>query len=220
MDRVRGVFTSEQVMRLTGITKRKLSYWLDAQVVTADIDRAKGRGRVRLYSFQNLVEIRTAMYLREEVSLQILRKVVGRLRDVLDLDHPLAELTLGVLRSGSERRHSYRVIVQSPDGVWEHGEDGQRILTIPLPMQQLTQDLEAAVASDDQARRRPGEVERRRGAMGSAPVLTGTRIPVGAIASLHEAGWSDQRILENYPELTLADIAVAVDADRSPRRTA
>jgi hypothetical protein len=156
-------------MRVTGISRRKLSYWLDAEVVTADIDRAKGRGRVRLFSFQNLVEIRTAMHLRvgEEISLQLLRKVVSRMREELDVEPPLAELTLGVLRGGSQRRPTYRVVVRGSDGVWEHGEDGQRILDIPLPLRRFTEELVAAAARDAQERRRPGEVERRRGALGS-----------------------------------------------------
>jgi uncharacterized protein (DUF433 family) len=222
MDAVRGVYTSEQVMRLTGISRRKLSYWLAAAVVTADIDRAKGRGRVRLFSFQNLVEIRTAMHLRvgEEISLQLLRKVVSRMREELDVEPPLAELTLGVLRGGSQRRPTYRVVVQGSDGVWEHGEDGQRIFDIPLPLRRFTEELVAAAERDAQERRRPGEVERRRGALGSTPVLTGTRIPVHAVASLHEAGWSNERILDNYPSLTLADIEAVLAPGRGSRRSA
>ena len=38
-------FTSEQVMRVTGISKRKLNYWLDNGIISADIDEARGRGR-------------------------------------------------------------------------------------------------------------------------------------------------------------------------------
>ena len=64
-------------------------------------------------------------------------------------------------------------------------------------------------------------VERRRGALGSAPVLAGTRIPVSTIQSLHEAGWSTERIVDNYPGLDAADVAaVLVSRDKPSRRRA
>src|SRR5437764_13810122 len=84
-------FTTDQVLRLAGLTKGKLEYWIATGVLHADVDLAKGRGRVRLFSFQNLVEARMAAWLRDKVSLQLIRKIVGRLRET-GLDRPLTSV--------------------------------------------------------------------------------------------------------------------------------
>jgi uncharacterized protein (DUF433 family) len=41
-------------------------------------------------------------------------------------------------------------------------------------------------------------------------VLAGTRVPVAAIQRLDAAGWSVERIIDNYPGLTRRDVAVAL----------
>ena len=46
--------------------------------------------------------------------------------------------------------------------------------------------------------------------MGSVEVLAGTRVPVAVVRRLQAAGWSAERIIENYPGLTMRDVAVAV----------
>jgi uncharacterized protein (DUF433 family) len=211
------VFTSEQVQRVTGISKRKLDYWLQTEVLWADIDAARGRGRVRLYSFQNLVEIRTAIWLRDMVSLQLLRKVVAKLREVLALGHPLAEVSFGVILT-DRRREPYHVVVQGADGVWEHWESGQRIMEISLPIHSFVAELTDAAERDRLGRRRPGKVERRRGVMGSTPVLAGTRVPTRAIWSLYRSGYDVDRILANYPGLTPMDVDAAVAAEQDRPR--
>src|ERR1017187_4694858 len=89
-------FTSEQVMRITGVSRRRLTYWLERGVVTAEVDAARGRGHVRLWSFGNLLEVRVALWLREKVSLQLLTKVVRKLcRE--GLTKPLADLRVAVV---------------------------------------------------------------------------------------------------------------------------
>ena len=42
--------------------------------------RPGGAGAVRLWSFQNLLEVRVALWLRDRVSLQLLRKIVQSFR--------------------------------------------------------------------------------------------------------------------------------------------
>ena len=44
--------------------------------------------------------------------------------------------------------------------------------------------------------------------MGGKPVIRGTRITVEFVRKLlAETGWADAEILENYPQLTAADLA-------------
>ena len=44
------------------------------------------------------------------------------------------------------------------------------------------------------------------GTCGGRPRVKGTRITVEYLLGLKAAGWSEERILENYPHLTLEDL--------------
>lgn len=214
-----GVFTADQAIRLTRITRRQLDYWMRTDLIRADIASGAGRGSVRLFTFENLIEIRAAAWLRDQLSLQLIRKIVGHLRE--ERDRPLTELQFAVIekegaRSGSQHRD---VIVQRTDGDWESWT-GQQMLKVRVPIRKFSDELTKAAAKERMQSRKVGHVETRRGALGSAPVLAGTRIPTAAVWRLHEAGYSTQRILENYPGLKPADVTAALKEERRRRRTA
>ncbi|HWL46575.1 MAG TPA: DUF433 domain-containing protein, partial [Sphingomonadaceae bacterium] len=54
-----------------------------------------------------------------------------------------------------------------------------------------------------------GKIERHRFRMRNAWVVGGTRIPVSAVMSFTEAGYSVKQIIEEYPDLTARDIRAA-----------
>jgi uncharacterized protein (DUF433 family) len=201
------VFTSERMMRLTGVSRRRLAYWLDRGIVSADVDAAKGRGRVRLWSFSNLVEVRVALALRDEVSLQLLGKIVRKLRE-RGMTLPLSQVRIAVDRLGS----SSRVVIQESDGSWAEPLSGQGVMILDLPLDQYGRELVEAAERDRKTQRREGLIEQRRGRLGSAPVFAGTRVPVATVKRLLDAGWGDERILAEYPGLTRADLRVAAGA--------
>lgn len=210
IDAVDRAWTTEQVLRITGVSKRRLGYWLDRGILTAEIDEARGRGRVRLWSFANLVEVRVVVWLRDRVSLQLIAKIVEHLRK-RGIDQPLSELRFAVVDTGKARRPT-DVVVQRPDGSWETPLEGQVVMEVVLPLSRFADELRAASERDRAGRRQPGRVERHRGRMGSAEVLAGTRVPVDAVRRLHGAGWSTERIIENYPGLTKRDVQAALKA--------
>jgi len=205
-------WTTEQVVRITGVSQRKLNYWLGKDIIGAEIDEAYGRGRVRLWSFGNLIEIRVAQMLRDRLSLQLIGKIVRQLR-VGGIDSPLTELRFGIADSKVTRRED-DVIVQRADGSWDTPLNGQIVIEVVLRFDEIRHDLMLAATEDRKSRRKPGEVEKRRGRMGSAETLVGTRVPVATIRRLSGSGWSTARILENYPGISKADIKAAlVDAE-------
>jgi DNA-binding transcriptional MerR regulator len=201
-------WTTEQVLRITGVSKRRLGYWLDRGILSADVDEARGRGRVRLWSFADLVEVRVVLWLRDRVSLQLIGRIVEHLRK-RGIDQPLAELRFAVIDTGRAKRAT-DVVVQQPDGNWETPIEGQVVMEVVLPLVRFADELRVAAERDRAHRRQPGRFERRRGRLGSVEVLAGTRVPVAAVQRLHAAGWSAERIIENYPGLTERDVAVAV----------
>jgi uncharacterized protein (DUF433 family) len=198
-------FTSEQVMRLTGITRQRLNYWVKTEILKPDIDQAHGRGRVRLWSFTNLLELKAALGLREELSLQTLRKVIRVLRE-RGFVAPLAEVRIRVMQFD---RQPSRAITLNEQGTWEEPLTGQILLELVVPVEQYRGELHELIEADRKGRRQAGVIERRRGSLGSEAVFAGTRVPVAAVNRMREAGWPEARILEEYPDLTAEDVRAA-----------
>ena len=90
-------FTAKQVVALTGVPYKRLDSWANSGFLIPSIAEADGTGSRRLYSFQDLITLRTAKLLRDAgISLQGLRKVVQFLRDTHRLEQPLAHTRLVV----------------------------------------------------------------------------------------------------------------------------
>jgi DNA-binding transcriptional MerR regulator len=69
------------VCKIVGITYRQLDYWARTGLVVPSVQEAKGSGSQRLYSFDDLVELRVIKRLLDTgVSLQRVREAVEELR--------------------------------------------------------------------------------------------------------------------------------------------
>ena len=103
-------FNADTVQRLTGISYRQLDYWDTTGLVRPSIRGAQGKGSRRVYSIQDLVEVRVvSRMLASGVSLPTVRKAVRCLTQHFDsVARPLAQLTL--VAEGK------RVLVRMEDG--------------------------------------------------------------------------------------------------------
>jgi len=200
-------FSSDKVLRLTRLTRRQLQYWDEQGFLSPTLSRRLGRGRRRLYDFRDLVSLRVAGDLRSEgVSLHEIRQTVKHLRS-LDYEHPLAVVKFYVFN-----RHLY---FSEADTIRAGRRPEQVIANYAVPFGAIVHRLEREIAKLDH---RPlGQIERRRGVLGSAPVIAGTRIPVAAIQRLASAGASIGKIRELYPDLTGKDIRAALAAESAVR---
>lgn len=90
-----GVFSRQQVAKLTGLSSRQLGYWRNTGLVRPQTLTGGGHAR---YSFTDLIALRTAKRLRDaNVSLQRIRKCLDSLTRFLPAaDRPLVELSLVV----------------------------------------------------------------------------------------------------------------------------
>lgn len=133
-------FTAGEASKLTGVPYDRLDYWARSGFLRPGVAGAKGRGSKRLYSFRDLVALRTAKELREMgVPLQTLRKVVNYLRRAKGLENPLAEARLVV--SGSDilllNAHEELVsVLRAP---------GQGVLWLVLDLPKVVEELRTAV---------------------------------------------------------------------------
>src|ERR687895_188212 len=77
-----------EVCRVVGITYRQLDYWARTGLVTPSIRDAGGSGTQRLYSFQDLLQLRVIKKLLDTgISLQQIRRAVEYLKEIKEPPH-------------------------------------------------------------------------------------------------------------------------------------
>jgi DNA-binding transcriptional MerR regulator len=196
-------FSEEQVERLTGLSKAQLRYWDSTGFFApkfAEEDRR--RAYSRLYSFKNIVALRTISVLRNRhnVPLQHLRKVAEKLSHLKD--DLWIKTKLYVL--------GRKVIFHEP-GTGRPREivSGQYVIGLLLKtiVSDTKKDVEKMRSRDPS---KVGRVERSRFVNHNSWVIGGTRIPTAAIRRFKEAGYTNAQILKEYPDLKPKDIAAAL----------
>lgn len=206
-------FTSKQVSRLSGLSARVLKYWEDTGVYAATYiaDRPRVPYR-RIYSFRDLVSLRTLAMLRRQhgVRLDDLRQAGAYLRDSYpEVDNPWSELRFGVLNR--------RVVFREPStGEWRSAAPPQHILPIDVAWIARTTATEAEALL---ARRAEdvGQVVRHRHVLRNAWRLAGTRIPTAAVWRFYDDGSDIDEIRREYPDLEVADVLAAIQHERKLR---
>jgi len=88
-------YRAPQVCKLVGITYRQLDYWARTNLIRPSLQKATGSGSQRLYSFSDVVQLKVIKRLLDAgMSLKKIRFAVEILREQMDLDRPLADVTL------------------------------------------------------------------------------------------------------------------------------
>lgn len=87
-------FNTNTVVKLTGLTPRQIDYWDRTHFIKPSIKEAAGYGTGRLYSFEDVVQLKVARTLIDKgVSLQKIRKAITFLKkNFPDVQKPLAEM--------------------------------------------------------------------------------------------------------------------------------
>ena len=197
-------FSEEQVERVTSLSKRRLRYWTKTGFFSPSYVEDNPRlPNSRFYSFRDMVALRTLERLRVQnaVPLQHLRKVAENLSHLKD--ELWTSTTLYVLNR--------RVVLANPEeGGPQEVVSGQYVLEIPLG--EIIEETRENVA---ELRRRPsdsiGRIRQHRSIVRNAWSVAGTRIAVESIRRLHQDGYSVDRIIEEYPDLTPQDIDAALN---------
>lgn len=111
-------FNAVAVRRLTGITYRQLDYWDTTGLVRPSVRGAAGKGSRRVYSFQDVLEVRVISRLRAlGVPLPAIRKAVRYLaRHFEAVTRPLAQLTLVAEGRSILVKHEQRLIDATAGG--------------------------------------------------------------------------------------------------------
>lgn len=206
-------FTADQVRGLTGLSDRQLRYWDDSGFFSpAYADQRRRRPYSRVYSFTDLVALRTLALLRNNhgVPLQELRDVAERLARYSEDANPWVGRRFWVTG-----RH---VLFEDPEtGSLVSGRPrGQTVIPIDLEEIKLAAETDARRLRE----RRPeavGCIERHRHVAHNAWVIAGTRIPTSTVWTFHEAGYDTDAIIREYPLLEPQDVEVAIVHERNLR---
>lgn len=88
-------FRAPHACQLVGITYRQLDYWARTDLLKPSLKPAKGSGSQRLYSFGDVVQLKVVKRLLDAgMSLKKIRQAIEILREQLQSDRPLADVTL------------------------------------------------------------------------------------------------------------------------------
>ena len=196
---VLSAFCVDHVADITGLSKNRLTRWdrlgLFPPEYIGEDDRRNPYARV--YSFADIVGLRTLKILSDvhRVPLEELRKAADELKK--RSDRPWSGIPLAVLK---------RKVVFDLDSKPRNVTDGQYALK-HIPLQPIAQEIrERANRLRYRDDSKIGRTERRKFVQHNAEVISGTRIPVAAIESFIQAGYSNHDILDEYPSLMLRDV--------------
>jgi uncharacterized protein (DUF433 family) len=172
-------------------------YWDRTGVAIPSISRQVSPGKiVRLYGVRELMALLVAAELRRAgVPLDHIRKVVAHL-NARGYESPLTELVFATVGK--------QIYFRNDDGTWESQQQPHQIVIHQvLELEPIRARIREAALRDTAD---VGKVERRRGALGSKPVVAGTRIPVATVLRYLEDGCSVDEILTSYPALHREDV--------------
>jgi len=197
-------FTADNVCRLTGLSARQLGYWDKTGFFSPELlDDYKRRAFGRIYSFRDVVGLRTIAQLRNEhrIPLQELRRV----GEWLLAHHETPWSSLRFALSGC------RVVFADPVSGQYIEPRGAGQVVIEINLEPIATDMQRAAAGlRERTQEQIGKVTRNRYVVHNAWVVAGTRIPTAAIWSFHHAGRTVDQIIHEYPKLTTADVEAAI----------
>ncbi len=189
---------------LTGASLRQLGHWRAPGEHGTVLSPEVSSQRPILYSFRDLIALRTCVYLRTEVSLQKIRKALNNLRRL------------------GEREHlsSYKLVASGPSIALLHDDGqvdlvdspGQGILVWMADVLGSFPKASGEVVPDLYAPREELEVQPLTQA--GTPVIRHTRVPYDIVAGLVADGVAPEDVATYYPSVSAAAARDARDFDR------
>lgn len=127
-------FNNKFVSSLTGVSVRQLNNWDKIGLIKPSVQKSHGPGTLRLYSFEDIVEVKTVMFLKSQnISLKKIKKAVNYLKKFLKYESPLKEAKL--VTNGKEI-YSTTEDINSIYSTWfsasQHGQIVFNPIIVPL----------------------------------------------------------------------------------------
>jgi uncharacterized protein (DUF433 family)/DNA-binding transcriptional MerR regulator len=201
---------------LSGATINQLRHWRDPRTGPLLEPEISTAPRI-FYSFRDLLALRTFVHLRRHSSLQKIRAAIGNLRDLGAAEH------LASYRLESDRAGNIQLVASEEEAVDLGRRPGQRQLLVVMGDVIEPFPVRPGVVVPHLFRPRP-HLSVDPETQGGIPVITGTRVPYDAVASLMRDDVPPEKIPDYYPAVSAEaardalDFALYVDSyDHSPR---
>jgi len=211
-------FSAEDVYRVTGLTQRQLAYWDKTVFFAPEHADPERRAFTRVYSFRDIVGLRTiSKLLGEGIPTAELRKLGRWLAERAEewSETPWASLTFYV-----GGRHVY---FDDPRRQVRRAGVPPEQTAMPVEMKKIVHEVRQEVGRlRERTREEIGRVSQRRNVVHNAAVVAGTRVPTAAVWEFRQAGYETDAIIREYPRLTPKDIEAAIEfeEERRPRKVA
>lgn len=207
-------FTTEHVCRLTGLSTRQVRYWDDTGFFSPTmVDGFRKRAFGRIYSFRDVVGLRTIAILREKLPLQELRRVGEWLRHHHETATPWSSLRFALA--------GRKVVFFDPATGNPTEARGKGQIVFNVALEPIAEDMRKA--AERLREREPdqiGQIVRNRYVVHNAWTVAGTRIPTESIWNFHRAGYDTAAILKEYPRLRAKDVTAAIEFEAERQRKA
>ena len=129
-------FSGKRTAEIVGITYRQLDYWARTDLIRPSLAEATGSGSRRLYSYNDLLELKVIKSLLDSgIRLEQVRKVFAYLRDNLGADVSTANLVID---------GSTSVLVHTGEELIDLLQNGQGVLNV-LPLAGVKEEVDAAI---------------------------------------------------------------------------
>lgn len=200
---------------LTGASPRQLAYWRKATASAPPllVPAAKRSGRY-LYSWSDVVALRSIVYLRQEKSLHKIRRAVGTLRtlEAGEWDH-LARYHLVSTPT--------TIVVKTPAAQLLDLEHKPGTVLEEILMADVLEPFETQEGTAVPAMRAPRpHLVIDPHLLGGYPVIAGSRVPFDLVAGLADEGAKPAEIVQMFPSVSKRAIPDAREFARQVARVA
>ncbi len=191
---------------LTGATVRQLAYWRKQTKSSTPLLIPQGRRSGRyLYSWGDVIALRSIVYLRQEKSLPRIRRAVGMLRH-LEADEWTHLSAYRLISTDST------IVVQTPSGQLLDLEQRPGTVLAEVLMSDVLAPFETSSGRSVPALARPRpSIAVDPAVLGGYPVIIGTRVPFDVVARLAEDDLAPDEIVAIYPSVDPEAIEDASD---------
>lgn len=183
---------------MTGVTKSQLAHWRREPAILAPEHGTRPRA---LYSFRDLVALRTFARLRSEISLQKVRKALATL-DMLELTEHPSKYTLVV--------HGDSIALVDKDAAIDLVMAPTTAVMVEM-VDVLSRFMNRSNVEVVDFKHPKPRLEVNLGRLGGWPTIKGTRVPYDAVVDLVADGdVTYDEVSEYYPSVLPDDVADAV----------
>ncbi len=135
-------FRGTKVCKIVGISYRQLDYWARTGLLRPSLEEAKGSGSQRLYSYEDVVELKVIKQLLDAgINLQQSRRAIACLRDAGE----------DLSRSNLVIAGKHSVLARSGEEIVDLLQGGQGVFNI-VPLAGVVDEVNAAIVEFAEAK--------------------------------------------------------------------